>query len=61
MSDYTLKESENMAKSLSQLNNLKNYEVVLDDRISLSIGLRIKEASKFGYSFAIVIGKSVSL
>ncbi|CAD5116673.1 DgyrCDS5539 [Dimorphilus gyrociliatus] len=57
-SDITLKQSEDIAINLSQLDNLKDYEVVLDDRLSLSIGQRIKEASNFGYTFGIVVGKS---
>jgi prolyl-tRNA synthetase len=43
-----------------ELNNIKGLkgEVILDDRYTLSIGSRLKDADLLGYPFVIVLGKS---
>lgn len=35
-------------------------EVVIDDRLHMSIGQRLNDAHAFGYPHAIVLGKKVS-
>jgi len=36
------------------------YEIVIDDRLHLSIGQRVKQAQASGYPHIVVLGKQVS-
>ena len=58
-SDVSLALSETLYRELSDLPNLDG-EVVLDDRLSLSIGKRLYQARQLGYPLAIVAGKQAS-
>ncbi|XP_018589841.2 putative proline--tRNA ligase, mitochondrial isoform X2 [Scleropages formosus] len=49
--------AEDLCCGLEELPNLKG-EVVLDDRTQLTIGKRLKDASRLGYPYVIVIGQS---
>ena len=48
--------AEKVSKRLSSMNNLK-HEVILDDRINMSIGKRLSAAKQVGIPYAVVIGR----
>ncbi len=54
----TLKLAENLHSCLSAVPSLQS-EVVLDDRLDMSIGYRIKQADIKGYPYAVILGKKV--
>ena len=56
--EVTMALAENLYEKLTSLPQLET-EVVIDDRLSISIGKRLNNAKQLGYPYVIIAGKKV--